>query len=116
MIKSYFLILLMSGVVTQAVAVDQAILDQGNKVYTNHCLHCHGTGGEGDGHAISALKVKPANLARLKENGCITKKILGAVLGKHKSGYEDSKMPLLKQAISLEDVYAVSEYIEALQK
>lgn len=108
--------LLLSAVATEVSAVDQALVEQGSKVYFNHCLHCHGEKGEGDGHLIAALKVKPANLTQLNSSGCVTKKVLGAVLGRHKSGYADSKMPLLKSAISLEDVYAISEFIETLQK
>ncbi len=118
MVKSYLVssALLLGLVATQASAFDPALVEQGSKVYTNHCLHCHGPKGEGDGHLVAALKVKPANLTQLTSNGCVTKKVLGAVLGRHKSGYADSKMPLLKTAVSLEEVYAISEFVETLQK
>lgn len=117
MVKSFLFssALILSCVATQASALDSAMVDQGSKVYTNHCLHCHGPRGEGDGHLVAALKVKPANLTQLNNNGCVTKRVLGAVLGRHKSGYADSKMPLLKSAVTLEEAYAISEFVETLQ-
>ena len=100
----------------QALAVDQALVDAGKQIYFNHCMHCHGEKGAGDGHLIGILKVKPADLTRLDATSCVAKSVLGAVIGRHKAGYQDAKMPLLKQALSLEDAYALSAYVETLQR
>jgi mono/diheme cytochrome c family protein len=99
-----------------AVAMETDVVAQGKKVYSDHCQHCHGEAGDGQGFLVNALKVKPADLTTLDRQGCVTRKVLGAVLGRHKSGYADSKMPLLKEVLSLENVYAVSAYVETLQK
>ena len=109
-------LLAFSGFTTPGFAMDKSLVEAGSKVYFNRCMHCHGEKGLGDGHLIGALKVKPTDLTQLDNSGCVTKKVLGAVLGQHKTGYDNSKMPPLKEVLDLEKVYAVSAYIETLQK
>ena len=113
---SFVLVTLLSGFVTQAVAEDGALVSAGKQVYTNRCLHCHGENGRGDGSLVTALKVKPADLSVLNQNSCVAKKVLAAVLGRHKTGDEEIKMPPLKEVLTLEKVHAVSAYIETLQR
>jgi mono/diheme cytochrome c family protein len=119
-LRSFFaplsVLLLCAGTGTPAIADDSAYIEQGKGVYLNHCEHCHGKSGAGDGFLVGALKVKPADLTRLDSQSCVARKVLGAVLGRHKSGYDNSKMPLLKESLSLEEVYAVSAYVESLQR
>ncbi len=111
----FTVILLFAAIFNQANAADQKLIEEGGKIYYNHCFHCHGERGAGDGHLVNALKVKPADLTTLDQSGNVAKRVLGAVLGRHKSSYQDSKMPLLKDSLSLEKVYALIEYIETLQ-
>ena len=113
---SFVKVLLISGFMTQAVAEDSALISTGKQVYTNRCLHCHGETGQGDGSLVTALKVKPADLSVLNQNSCVAKKVLTAVLGQHKTGDEEIKMPPLKEVLTLEKVHAVSAYIETLQR
>lgn len=113
---SFLLVLLSSGFAPQVIAADTALVEAGSQVYTNRCLHCHGPNGQGDGSLIAALKVKPADLSVISQNGCVAKKVLAAVLGRHKTGDAEIKMPPLKEVLTIEKVYAVSAYIETLQK
>ena len=39
---------------------------RGRGVYERHCQHCHGLGGRGDGPAVAALKIPPANFQRIQ--------------------------------------------------
>jgi mono/diheme cytochrome c family protein len=118
-IKSYGVVLsvlLMNIPATAAASEQNNPMATGEKLYQELCMHCHGKDGDGNGHLAGVLKIKPAALNTKSDQVCLTKKVLGAVLGKHKAGYENVKMPLLKERLSLEEVYAVSEYIENFQK
>ena len=98
-------------------ASDQADLAmKGEKIYQELCVHCHGAKGDGQGHLVKFLKIKPADLTQINKDGCMAKSVLKAVLGRHKTGYENVEMPLLKDRLSLEEVYAVTEYIETIVK
>jgi uncharacterized protein (DUF433 family) len=60
--------------------------------------------------------VKPANIIGLcggRPESCITDRVVKAVLGRHELG--GKKMPLLKDYISVEDVYALSEYLKSMR-
>lgn len=113
---AFSLLSLTLGFSAPATATDQATVEQGKQVYFSRCAHCHGEGGQGDGHLVGVLKVKPADLSQLDEKGCVAKKVLGAVLGRHESGLEGNKMPLMMDVLSLEEVYAVTSYVETLVK
>ena len=115
-VSSFFLVLAACAYVPVLSAADAALIAAGKQVYTNRCLHCHGDTGQGDGNLVTALKVKPADLSVLNQNSCVAKKVLAAVLGQHKTGDAEIKMPPLKEVLTLEKVYAVSAYIETLQK
>lgn len=101
---------------TAAVAADESDISKGRDVYEQRCLHCHGDNADGKGHLIEFLKVTPANLTKLSDQGkgCITERVLKAVLGRHSTA--EHKMPLLKEYLSPEEVYFVSSYIKSVQK
>lgn len=116
------LLLLLSSTLTVSNAIasenNQELVNKGRAEYEARCMHCHGENADGKGHLISFLKIAPADLTVLnKTNGgnYVTDKILKAVLGRHKAG-EDKKMPLLKDVLSIEKVYLISEYIKSVQK
>ncbi|MBF0264519.1 MAG: hypothetical protein HQL46_04550 [Gammaproteobacteria bacterium] len=97
-------------------SVDNAVT-QGRAEFEARCQQCHGASADGEGHLVDFLKIKPANLTILVKNGmCVTDKVLKAVLGRHKSDYKETKMPLLKDALSLDKVYFISEYVKSLQQ
>ncbi len=126
MFQNYSVILLLlsitlisSFVQAQPVPGQQQDIDKGRLEYEARCMHCHGDKADGKGHLIGFLKIAPANLSVLNKSSggnCVTEKVLKAVLGRHKSGNEDNKMPLLKDVMSLEKVYLLSEYIKSVQK
>lgn len=96
---------------------DGAVVAKGKQVYEYRCQHCHGAGVDGQGSSIEFLKVQPADLSNLCGNdgtGCVTDYVLKAVLGKHEIG--DKKMPLLKNYLSVDEVYFLSEFIKTQQR
>lgn len=53
-----------------AMAVSQAAIDLGQKLYTQYCASCHGADGKGNGPAAAKLTPKPTDLTQLaKRNG-----------------------------------------------
>ncbi len=105
---------------TAAVAVETGskAVEKGRAVYAQRCLHCHGENADGKGHLIDFLKVTPADLTSLQgqKKGCITERVLKAVLGRHTTGNNEHKMPLLKDYLSPEEIYFVSEFVKSVQK
>jgi mono/diheme cytochrome c family protein len=101
------------GPVTSAAS---PAVEQGKALYENRCMHCHGKNADGTGQLIEYLNVKPANIIGLcggRPDSCITDHVLKAVLGRHE--VSGKKMPLLKDYISVEDVYALSEYLKTMR-
>lgn len=92
--------------------------DKGRAVYAQRCLHCHGDKADGKGHLIDFLKVVPADLTALnrQNKGCVAERVLKAVIGRHATGNKEHKMPLLKDYLSPEEVYFVSEFIKSVQQ
>ena len=124
MFQNYNIMLLLFSVAltssfAQAASAQQEDINKGRLEYEARCMHCHGDKADGKGHLVTFLKIAPANLTILKQSsdgGGVTEKVLKAVLGRHKSGTEDAKMPLLKDVLSLEKVYLIGEYIKSVQK
>ena len=108
--------LLMGSFSSTLFAAEPASIASGAEIYKTRCSQCHGDSGEGNGQLVEYLKLKPADLTTLNKDGCVTKKVLRAVLGKHRPGMDSNKMPLLKEVLSLEKVYDISQYIESIQK
>jgi mono/diheme cytochrome c family protein len=101
-----------------AAAAEAGDLDKGRAVYAQRCLHCHGENADGKGHLIDFLKVVPADLTVLQQQkkGCVAERVLKAVLGRHTTTAPEHKMPLLKDNLTPEDVYFVSEFVKSVQK
>lgn len=106
------------AVVSSGTAVASDVQDKGRAVYAQRCLHCHGENADGKGHLIDFLKVVPADLTALnrQKKGCVAERVLKAVIGRHATGNKEHKMPLLKDYLSPEEVYFVSEFIKSIQK
>lgn len=103
----------------QAGSVTKEEIEKGRQEYQARCLHCHGESADGKGHLIGFLKVTPANLTKLRADGsdaCVAERVLKAVLGRHTTGTEAAKMPLLSNALTPESIYFISEYIKTIQK
>lgn len=61
-----FFLSTMGSAVAKAPQADRAMLAQGKKLYTTHCLSCHGATGAGDGPVGKVLNPKPRNFANAK--------------------------------------------------
>lgn len=93
--------------------VSRETVDKGSKVYAQHCVSCHGATGLGDGEAGFKLSPLPGNLAWLSQmpmarwDAYIYWSVAdgGASFG--------TAMPAFKDALSRDDIWAVSAYIEA---
>ena len=104
-----------SNVMAEAMEHQDAVA-KGKQVFDTRCVQCHGEKADGKGHLIDFLKITPANLTQLGK-GQVTERVLKAVLGRHATGIKGgADMPLLKDYLSLEDVYVVSQYIKTLQQ
>lgn len=118
--KAIFLFAALIGGNAVAMAAEAGgdALSKGRSIYAQRCLHCHGDQADGKGHLVDFLKVAPADLTGLQKQGkgCVTERVLKAVLGRHTTDTKEHKMPLLKDNMTPEDVYAVSEFIKSVQK
>ncbi|MBF0180547.1 MAG: c-type cytochrome [Magnetococcales bacterium] len=47
----------------KADEADEAVLKEGNKMYTKKCAKCHGETGDGKGSAAGELTIKPSNMS-----------------------------------------------------
>jgi len=50
------------------VSAKQTSVTSGKEMFQQYCTPCHGLSGQGNGPAASAMRVPPANLARLAAN------------------------------------------------
>lgn len=101
-----------------AQAASENPVTDGRQLFEVHCMHCHGEKADGKGAVIDFLKIHPANLTTLSVDnpGCVTERVLKAVLGRHQVGGEEAKMPLLQNALTPEEIFFISEYIKSIQK
>ena len=102
-----------------AWGADAGAVAKGGDIYQARCMHCHGPEGDGKGHLIEFLKVKPANLTQLargRSQAYVTDSVLKAVLGRHEAVQGPNRMPLLKEYLSAEEVYYLSEFLKTKQR
>ena len=98
---------------------DREVVAKGRQQFEASCMHCHGANADGKGAVIDYLKIQPADLTKLVTRGpdaLVTERVLKAVLGRHAIGQKEAQMPLLKDVLSPEQVYSLSEYIKTVQK
>lgn len=102
---------------SSAAIANPDTIRKGHDVYQKRCLHCHGDKADGQGHLINILKIAPANLTTIaKSGGCVSDKVLKAVNGRHEVADGKAKMPVLKEALTVESVYNLSEYLKSIQQ
>ncbi len=97
--------------------VTEAMMDRGQQRFNIYCAACHGRGGFGDGLiAQRALQlqqptwVPPTNV----HTEYVTKQPIGKIFNTISNGIR--KMPGYKEQISVEDRWAISLYVQALQR
>jgi mono/diheme cytochrome c family protein len=102
----------------QAEETSKEMIEKGRKEFEMRCMHCHGDQGDGKGHLNAFLKIAPADLTQLntQSNGCVTERILKAVLGRHSTTDGKHNMPLLVDVLTPESIYLLAQYIKSIQK
>lgn len=93
--------------------VTRESVDRGGKLYVQNCAGCHGPGGFGDGDVGKGLTPPPGNLAWLSQmpmsrwDGYIYWTVAegGSAFG--------TAMPAFKAALSSNDIWALTAYIQA---
>jgi mono/diheme cytochrome c family protein len=92
-------------------------MDRGQQRFNIYCAACHGRGGFGDGliaqRAIQLQQptwVPPTNI----HTEYVTKQPIGKIFNTISNGIR--KMPGYKEQISVEDRWAISLYVQALQR
>lgn len=110
--------LCLTGTALADTSTDQENIDQGRQEYEVRCKHCHGDNGDGKGNLNAFLKIVPADLTVLKQqtDGCVTDRVLKAVLGRHATTDGKHSMPLLATVLTPESIYLLSQYIKSIQK
>ncbi len=83
--------------------------EQGEKLYNDKCVLCHGKGGEGNGPGAVAFNPKPANFTDPKFWQGIDDKTIADTIGK---GH--GMMPAFD--LSPEQIKAVTEYLKHFKK
>ena len=139
-IKALRLVVLCVGVVTfvyltpplrTAFASGPPQDDKGQKLYMQHCARCHGTDAKGHGPVATTLKTAPSDLTNIPKEGGkfpsirISLVIQGEVGVTEIAAHGTREMPVWGQvfrAITPDkanaqlNVYALTKYIESLQK
>lgn len=107
---------------------DAEYAQKGRALYVQYCVACHGPSGKGDGPAAPALKTPPADLTNIsqKYNGFPTNKIMIWIDGEKASiAHGTREMPIWGrqfrrttggEAGALGEVYALTKYLQSIQK
>ncbi|MDR4483705.1 MAG: cytochrome c [Nitrospirales bacterium] len=83
---------------------------QGEGVYQDHCVRCHGIQGKGDGPDAAALVVPPANFQRMESRAKSETDLRSAIIW----GLAFSPMHGWWDKLSVEEIRAVTAYIRQI--
>ncbi len=97
--------------VKNPVPANQETLAEGEQLFTDNCVLCHGEKGVGDGPGAKAIKVKPANFTDPKLQASETD---GAFFWKMSNGR--GPMPAWKETLSEKERWELVNYIRKLGK
>ncbi|MGE3689971.1 MAG: cytochrome c [Novosphingobium sp.] len=90
----------------------RATIDRGAAVYASHCQSCHGATGQGDGPEGLKLAPRPGDLAWLAEMRISQSDgFMYWTLAEGGAPFS-SPMPAYKDALSADEIWAVSAYIQ----
>ena len=93
--------------------VNEATLAAGKKLFAAKCQRCHGTEGKGDGPDADAKYAATQDLtsaARAARNSD------GTVFYKISNGRSNPKMPVFKEEMTKEQIWAVVAFVQTLRK
>lgn len=94
-------------------------LEQGGKLYVQHCASCHGPDATGNGPLAVALKSLPTDLTRIKkEDGKFpTERLQSSITGEYLVRVHGTRdMPVWGGIIGRRDITLLVKYIESIQK
>jgi mono/diheme cytochrome c family protein len=92
-------------------AATAASIQNGQFLYGQHCLSCHGVNADGKGERASSISVAPANLT---DRAAIGRESDGLVFWKISEGHEP--MPAYKYRLSESDRWDLVNYLRTLSQ
>ena len=93
--------------------VSQAPIKRGATVYAANCVSCHGTTGLGDGEAGRNLSPRPGNLVWLSQMPMARWDAFMYWTIAEGGTQFGSAMPAFKDALSKDDIWSVTAYVQA---
>jgi mono/diheme cytochrome c family protein len=92
--------------------VDEKLLATGKAVFKDKCQRCHGPAGKGDGEdadpdAMGDMDLTVAKRAARNPDGVVFYKVM--------NGRRKPKMPVFKEELSKDQVWAVVAYVQTLR-
>jgi len=85
-------------------------LDEGQNIYRQNCINCHGSGGKGDGIAAAQLEPRPADLTASKTREKQDTELLEII----KFGRPGTAMPAWTSELDEREIQNVLAYIRSL--
>ena len=94
------------------LTVDDKVLATGKSVFKDKCQRCHGPAGKGDGEdadpdAMDDMDLTVAKRAERNSDGVVFYKVM--------NGRRKPKMPVFKEELSKDQVWAVVAYVQTLR-
>ena len=90
---------------------DAASIKNGKTIYVAYCAPCHGNRGKGDGPASASLNPKPAD----HTSAAVQAESDGTLYYKISEGHGHTAMPPFKSVLSVDQRWAVINYIRTLK-
>jgi mono/diheme cytochrome c family protein len=107
---------------------DKGYIKNGQKLFTQYCISCHGVDGKGDGPVSASLKIPPTDLTTIQKKGekfpfdHVMTAIDGERMERSINAHGTSKMPVwgtvFRRTSGLQKegyVYSLAKYIESIQ-
>jgi mono/diheme cytochrome c family protein len=95
------------------LTVDAKVLATGKTIFNDKCKKCHGPSGKGDGPDADPDAQENMDLTSAKRAARNTD---GVVFFKVSNGRKKPKMPVFKDELSKEQIWAVVSYVQSLRK
>jgi mono/diheme cytochrome c family protein len=95
------------------LTVDATVLASGKAIFKDKCQKCHGPGGRGDGPDADPDAQEDMDLTTAKR---AARNPDGVVFYKVSNGRKKPKMPVFKDELTKEQIWAVVSYVQSLRK